>query len=76
MQKLSASFPMTAFRLRRQKEILLFIWIQTQEMTHTRERTVQLPSALLKELWSLLKVAEPSICLILWISIKVSLSRM
>ena len=43
MQKLSASFPMTVFRLRRQKEILLFIWIQTQEMTQRMERVVQLP---------------------------------
>jgi len=65
MQKLSASFPMTAFRLHKQEKILLFIWIQSQEITHIMERTVQLPSALLKELCGLLEVAESSVCLIL-----------
>ena len=43
MQKLSASFPMTAFRLHKQEEILVFTWIRTQEMTQMMERVKQLP---------------------------------
>ena len=37
MQKLSASFPMTAFRLHRQEEIMLFTWIRGQEMIQMME---------------------------------------
>lgn len=36
-QKLSASFPITVFRLHRQEEIMLFTWIRGQEMIQMME---------------------------------------